>query len=78
MAVSPVSVPGEVRARSALVLAGAVSVLGIATAGTVSRTFGGVLLVAGWLIFAYALHSFGRAGSAREGEGDEKKDERGG
>jgi hypothetical protein len=55
----------EARTRSALALAAASSVLGIALAGTVSRTLGGVLLVLGWLAFVYALHSFGRAGSGR-------------
>jgi hypothetical protein len=55
----------EKRARSALLVASGVSVLGIAAAGTFSRTLGGVLLCAGWLFFAYALHSFGRAGSER-------------
>jgi hypothetical protein len=54
----------ETRARSALVVAAVTSVLGIAVAGTVSKTAGGVLLVIGWLAFVYALHSFGRAGSA--------------
>jgi hypothetical protein len=53
----------ETRARSALVVAAVTSVLGIAVAGTVSKTAGGVLLVIGWLAFVYALHSFGRAGS---------------
>jgi hypothetical protein len=55
----------EPRARSALLVASGVSVLGIATAGTFSRTVGGGLLCVGWLLFAYALHSFGRAGSER-------------
>ena len=54
----------ERSARSALVVAGGASVVGVAVAGTVSRTAGGVLLVLGWLAFVYALHSFGRAGSA--------------
>ena len=57
--------PSEARARSTLRVAGGASVLGLALAGTVSRTLGGVLLVAGWLAFVYALHSFGRAGSER-------------
>jgi hypothetical protein len=56
----------EARARSSLILAGATSALGVAVAGTLSRTVGGVLLVAGWLVFVYALHSFGRAGSESE------------
>jgi hypothetical protein len=57
--------PRESRARNALVAAAGTSVLGLAIAGTVSRTAGGVLLVAGWLAFVYALHSFGRSGSPR-------------
>ena len=54
----------EKSARRALLVAGGASVLGVAIAGTVSRTAGGVFLVLGWLTFVYALHSFGRAGSA--------------
>jgi hypothetical protein len=57
----------ETRARSALVRAAVTSVLGIAVAGTMSKTAGGVLLVIGWLAFVYALHSFGRAGSDSKG-----------
>lgn len=68
MAVTPARSPShaEARARSSLVVAGGASVLGVALAGTVNRTIGGVLLVLGWLAFVYALHSFGRAGSERE------------
>jgi hypothetical protein len=62
MAVSEASAEG--RARSALVFAGGLSILGIAVAGTVSRAVGGVFLVLGWLAFVYALHSYGRAGAA--------------
>jgi hypothetical protein len=57
------AVPDEGRARSTLLVAAAASVLGVAVAGTFSRTAGGVFLVVGWLAFVYALHSFGRAGS---------------
>ncbi len=64
MAVS--SSPAEARARTALLVAGGASVLGIGLAGTLSRTAGGVLLVVGWLAFVYALHAFGRAGSDRD------------
>jgi energy-converting hydrogenase Eha subunit C len=56
----------EGRARSSIVVAAATSILGVAVAGTVSRTAGGVLLVLGWLAFVYAIHSFGRAGSERD------------
>ena len=60
------TVAAERSARAALVVAGSASVSGIAVAGTVSGTAGGILLVIGWLAFVYALHSFGRAGSRRE------------
>jgi hypothetical protein len=53
----------EGRARTSLVVAAGASVVGVAVAGTVSREVGGVILVLGWLVFVYALHSFGRAGS---------------
>jgi hypothetical protein len=36
---------------------------GLAVAGTVDRTTGGVLLLAGWLTAIAALHRLGRAGS---------------
>jgi hypothetical protein len=49
------------RPRVALAAAAATSAVGVAIAGTVSRTFGGVVLVAGWLAFVFALHAFGRA-----------------
>jgi hypothetical protein len=68
MAVTPPPASSEHRARSALLVASAVSTLGIALAATqvqLARAAGGVLLCAGWLLFAYALHSFGRAGSER-------------
>ncbi len=62
----------ERRARSSLLMAAGMSVLGVAVAGTASRIAGGVLLVLGWLAFVYALHSFGRAGSeAGSGGGSE-------
>jgi hypothetical protein len=56
--------PNETRARSALFAAAATSILGLAVAGTVSRTVGGIVLVTGWLAFVYALHSLGRAGDS--------------
>jgi hypothetical protein len=49
-----------------LLAAGAFAVVcGLGIAGTVSPTFGGVLLVAGWLALVAALHLYGRAGSVR-------------
>jgi hypothetical protein len=61
MAVTPPL--SERRARSSLLFAGGMSILGVALAGTASRAAGGLLLVLGWLAFVHALHSFGRAGS---------------
>lgn len=46
--------------RTTLGVAAAVSALGVALAGTVSRDVGGPVVVAGWLAFLYALHRFGR------------------
>ena len=48
-----------------LVVAAAVLVaVGLSIAGSASQTVGGVLLVAGWLLFIFALHRYGRVGSA--------------
>jgi hypothetical protein len=55
----------EPRARAILTSAIVIALSGIALAGTMSRTFGGVLVVAGWLALVYSLHAFGRAGSER-------------
>ncbi len=53
--------PSERLARK-LVVAGALSAaLGAAVAGTVSPTVGGLILLAGWLVLAAAIHRFGRA-----------------
>ena len=52
----------EPKARRALLTAAGASALGLVVAGTVSPVAGGVILVAGWAGFLYALHSFGRAG----------------
>ena len=62
----------EKRARTLLTAAIATSAVGVAVAGTASRTFGGVILVAGWLVLVYAIHAFGRAGSSREEAPDEE------
>jgi hypothetical protein len=53
----------EHRARLLLALAAAGSAVGVAVAGSASPTTGGVLIVASWLAFLYALHAFGRSGS---------------
>ncbi len=53
------------RARQFLVAGAALCATGLGVAGTVSPTFGGTLLVAGWALLAYAIHRFGRS---REGE----------
>jgi hypothetical protein len=53
----------EQRARTVLILAAAGSAIGVALAGSLAPTLGGVLLVASWLSFLYALHAFGRGGA---------------
>jgi hypothetical protein len=53
----------ERRARSLLTFAIVLTLLGVALAGTAERTVGGVIALAGWGLFAYALHAFGRAGT---------------
>jgi len=52
----------EHRARLAIAFAAAGSAIGVAIAGSASQTVGGVLVVASWLSFLYALHAFGRSG----------------
>ena len=51
----------ERRARRALALATLVTAGGLAVAGTVDRTLGGVITVAGWVVLVFALHALGRA-----------------
>ena len=53
----------DARARQMLLMAGGISALGVAIAGTLSRVAGGVVVVVGWLAFLYGLHAFGRTGS---------------
>ncbi len=55
------AVTTEARARRLLVAAAGTSAVGIAIAGTASRVGGGIIVVAGWLAFVYALHAFGRS-----------------
>ena len=47
--------------------------VGVIIAGTANRTLGGVIVVAGWLIFVYALHAFGRTGTIRQPPPEEPK-----
>lgn len=51
------------RPRVAIAMAAAGSAVGVAIAGSASPTIGGVLVVASWLSFLYALHAFGRSGA---------------
>ncbi|MDB4996845.1 MAG: hypothetical protein JWM74_4277 [Myxococcaceae bacterium] len=53
----------EQRARRLLVVGSVVTTLGIAIAGTVERTAGGIVVVVGWALVIYGIHAFGRAGS---------------
>ena len=62
---SPTDEPTEARARTLLTAAIATTAAGVAIAGTASRTFGGIILVVGWVALVYSLHAFGRAGSSR-------------
>jgi hypothetical protein len=53
----------EQRARALLAAGSVVTTVGIAIAGTVERTGGGIIVVVGWAFIIYGIHSFGRAGS---------------
>ena len=44
--------------------AAALVILGLAVAGSVDRTTGGVILILGWAAGILGLHRLGRAGSA--------------
>ena len=55
------------RAKRQLVLACAAIGGGLAVAGSVDRTTGGVLVLVGWLVGIVALHRLGRTGSDRGG-----------
>lgn len=46
---------------SALVTVGGLSLAGIAAPAGGARVAGGLVVVAGWLLFVNALHAFGRA-----------------
>lgn len=49
-------------ARLGLLVASALIALGVALSGSASRTVGGALVVAGWVLAVASLHRVGRAG----------------
>jgi len=51
-----------VDATRAIILGAGASALGIALAASGSATFGGVLVLFGWLALVGGIHRFGRAG----------------
>lgn len=66
--VDPVPAPPEqdyAKAKRLFVIATAAIAGGLAVAGSIDRTTGGVLLLAGWIGGIAALHRLGRAGSER-------------
>lgn len=50
------------RARRLLAAGGVTIAAGLALAGTMSRSGGGIVLVAGWLVMIAGIHLFGRSG----------------
>ena len=52
------------RARHTIALGAMLATMGIGIAGSSSRLVGGTLLVAGWLVLAAGIHSFGRRGTS--------------
>jgi hypothetical protein len=56
------------RGKRLLVLACVAISGGVAIAGTMDRSLGGVVLLAGWGMGVAALHRLGRAGSVRSGK----------
>lgn len=61
---SPPASPDAFRAaRAQLVLGAGIVAVGLAVAGTVDRSIGGVVLLAGWLVAMMGLHRLGRAGA---------------
>lgn len=54
------AVEPEARVRRILALGLIGALLGLAIAGTVDRTAGGVLGTIGWLALAYGVHKLGR------------------
>jgi hypothetical protein len=55
------------RAKPPLLLAAVGIAVGLAVAGSVEKTVGGVIVVAAWVLGIGALHRLGRAGSTRRG-----------
>jgi hypothetical protein len=49
------------RPRQLLIGGAALSAVGLAIAGTAAPTFGGAVLVSGWLVLGYGIHRFGRS-----------------
>jgi len=52
-------------AKRVYLVAGAAMMLGLAIAGSVDPTSGGVIVVLSWVGGVYALHRLGRTGSSR-------------
>ena len=57
--------PAFERAKRQLVLACATIGVGLAIAGSMDRTTGGVVLLVGWALGTASLHRLGRTGSDR-------------
>lgn len=53
------------KAKRLFAIAAVAIASGLAVAGTVDRSAGGVLLLAGWISGIVALHRLGRTGSVR-------------
>ncbi len=52
-------------AKRIYLAAGVAMMVGLAVAGSVDPTTGGVIVVASWALGVYALHRLGRTGSSR-------------
>ncbi len=50
------------KARRAYAVAIMATALGVALAGTIDRSFGGAVVLAGWTACVWSLHRLGRAG----------------
>ena len=55
--------PAFAGAKKQLVLACAIVAGGLAVAGSIDRTTGGVLVLVGWLAAVASLHKLGRSGT---------------
>lgn len=60
---STVASEPERRARTLFVGAVLAIAVGLAAAGSIDRTLGGVVTLGGWLVSVYALHRLGRVGA---------------